>query len=598
MKSGMKFFCLTILVAASYLGAARSNWDQKKKSIDSINQAVQDESDSSITDQINEQDEEPSLEELDDQTVEPRVIVAQEQAPQQPREFSQQVQAKRKKVTNLVRRAIDYIKKHSISDAMNKFTHTKEFIDGELYLYVYDDNGVCFANGQQPDEVWENQINLTDIYGNLIVQEILKKGKHGGGWITYAWRNSTKVAYVQEVKKDGKNYTVGCGYYPHSKEDKVVNLVKGAVTLWNKMKAQKEPVEETFSSLSYSMGRFIYGDLYLYALDFKGNIYAQGDRPGLVGTNSWEYRDSNGKFVNQEIVNKLKAQPEEGVWVEYASKRARKRAYAEQVVDNKGNKYFIACGYYPDENRDMVVDLVKKGYQYMKAHGKSIAAKDFSDRQNDQFRLGDLYLVVYDLKGVCVADGGNVENVGSNRWNFQNENGRYVVREIIAQAKKGGGWVDFRSRNSFQSLYVELVDLGVDTYAIGCGIYPGTKDETVSILVKSASSYLESHANEEAFEAFTHKNSPISFIRGDLSIFVLNKEGLCFASGDDYNLIWQNVINAKDDAGKTYIKTFIDLVKSGPTTFTYSMHKATKIAHLAQVVKDGQSYVVGSSYFL
>lgn len=598
-KNVMMYFSLISLVAACSLDAARSNWDgNKKKNSSLIDMSAMQATDSQSFDDQPDQSSPDSDEEVDadDQTVEPRVF-SEAESRVESRDFTEIAQAKRKKVINLVRRAIDYVKKHSISDAMNKFTHTKEFIEGELYLYVYDDKGVCFANGQQPDEVWQNQINLTDIYGNLIVQDILNKGKQGGGWITYTWRNATKVAYVQQIKKDHKVYTIGCGYYPHSKEDTVVNLVKGAVALWNKMKADKEPIEETFSSLSYSLGRFIAGDLYLYALDFKGNIYAQGDRPGLVGTNSFDYRDSSGKLVNQEIINKLKERPDEGVWVEYTSKRARKKAYAQRVVDNKGNEYFIACGYYPDENRDMVIDLVKKGYQYMKAHGKSIAAKDFSDRQNDTYRFGDLYLVVYDLKGKCIADGGNVENVGTNQWNAKNENGRYFVREIIQQGQKGGGWVDFKTKNSFESFYVEPIDLGIDSYVIGCGIFPSSKDETVSLLVKSAASYLESHPSQTAFDAFTHKDNAINFIRGDLSIFVLDFQGLCFASGDDYNLIWQNILGAKDDTGKPYVKLFINTAKGGSGMVQYTMNKALKIAHVTHVEKDDVSYVVGSSYY-
>ncbi len=65
------------------------------------------------------------------------------------------------------------------------------------------------------------------------------------------------------------------------------------------------------------------GDLYLYALDFDGNIMAQGERPGLIGQNSLNYQDSEGRFTNKEIIQKLR-DAKEGVWVEYKSKRARR----------------------------------------------------------------------------------------------------------------------------------------------------------------------------------------------------------------------------------------------------------------------------------
>ena len=97
----------------------------------------------------------------------------------------------------------------------------------------------------------------------------------------------------------------------------------------------------------------------------------------------------------------------EGIWIEYYSKNALKYAYAEKVKDREGNYYFIACGYYPEINRDQTVELVRRGYQFMKGSGISIASKEFTDKANNTYRLGDLYLFVYDMKGKCIAHGGN-----------------------------------------------------------------------------------------------------------------------------------------------------------------------------------------------
>jgi hypothetical protein len=84
-------------------------------------------------------------------------------------------------------------------------------------------------------------------------------------------------------------------------------------------------------------------------LGFDGTVYAQGDRPGLTGTNALDYQDSNGNYPNKEIISKLKLKDlGEGIWIEYNSKNTLKRVYAEKVIDGKENYYFIACGYYPD----------------------------------------------------------------------------------------------------------------------------------------------------------------------------------------------------------------------------------------------------------
>ena len=116
----------------------------------------------------------------------------------------------------------------------------------------------------------------------------------------------------------------------HAKKESVINIVKAAVALFNFQKTRGQPPVETFSDFSYPLGKFVIGDLYLYALDFKGVLMAQGDRPQLIGTNVWAVKDVKGKLVNQEIINKLK-ESNDGVWVSYTSKRALKNAYAEKV---------------------------------------------------------------------------------------------------------------------------------------------------------------------------------------------------------------------------------------------------------------------------
>ena len=99
--------------------------------------------------------------------------------------------------------------------------------------------------------------------------------------------------------------------------------------------------------------------------------------------------------------------------------------------------------------------MVRRGYQLMKSSGVSVAAKEFMDKDTNAYRLGDLYLFVYDLKGKCIAHGGNSSFVGQNQFDEKDQDGRYIVREMIDQAKIANGWVDFKLKNSFEAAYVE-----------------------------------------------------------------------------------------------------------------------------------------------
>lgn len=505
------------------------------------------------------------------------------------------VEAKRKEVIDLVEAGIAYFKEHELENVLNTFTHEKDFVKGELYLFLYDIKGNCLAHGQQAELLWQDLFNLQDNYGAYVIQEIINKAKAGGGWITYKWRGATKVSYVKEVSKLGKQYVIGSGYYPHSKEDAVVNLVKGAVALFNNTIKEGRSKEDAFSTFSYPGGRFVLGDLYLYAISFDGVHVAHGDRSGLIGISGWNYRDATGKYVNQEIINKLK-ETSHGIWVEYISRRASKRTYAEKITDAKGNHYFIACGYYPEANRDSAVELVRNGYRFMKAHGLSQSVDDFNDRKNDTFRYGDLDLFVYDLEGTCRADGNNLDFVGRNQLDNQDEDGRYMVKEIIQKAKNGGGWIDFKLQNSFQSIYVELINLGIEQYVIGCGLYPISKHETMVLLAKSAAGYLRTEKRADALRKFVGKKS--NFLRGDLGVFVYDFNGICLANKDDYDVIWKNFMGVTDDNGKPYVKLFINTVRRGPGRVTYKLHGSTIVAFVEKVEKEGHSYVVGSSYYL
>ncbi len=273
------------------------------------------------------------------------------------------------------------------------------------------------------------------------------------------------------MTKEDKKYVLAAGFYSHSKRDSVVNLVKSAVVFFNNIIKQGFSPVIAFSAFSYPIGNFVQGDLYTYTIGFDGITYAHGENPGLVGTSAIDVQDAKGKYVNKEIIAELK-KSKVGVWIDYISKRAQKKVYAEKIKDKEGNEYFIACGYYPDADREQTVDLVRKAYNFMKQNGKSIAAREFTDTKSDDFRYGDLYIFVYATNGLCIAHGNNPALVGKNRLDLQDSAGRYYVREFISKAKEGGGWVNYKVNKLYRSVYVELIDMGMDQYIIGSGLYP------------------------------------------------------------------------------------------------------------------------------
>lgn len=540
---------------------------------------------------------EPSDRERSDEIVQDTEKLKMERARESaisPSEMTFNLEKKHKETIDLVHRAVQELKTQSLDTACNRFSHTKKFVYGDLYIFLFDVNGTCLAHGEDAHLIWQNLYNLKDWVGTYVIREIINKAKAGGGWVTYGWRSATKSSYVQLVEKDGMSYVIGSGYFSHSKEEAVVNIVKGGVATFERVKKTKQPVDWAFSRMSYPTGQFIAGDLYLYALDFQGNIMAQGDRPGLIGSNAWNYQDENGLYVNREIVKKLQ-KTTDGVWVEYVSKRTKKKAYAQKVKGPDGRQFFIACGYYPEANRAQAIELVRKGYQFMKTHGKTSAVTMFSERRTDDFRFGDLALVVYDLKGKIIADGSNVDNIGRRMHNALDEDGVYYIQSMLRRATKEGIWTNAKIRGAFQSTYSQRVDLGVAQYVISCSYYPVSKPEMMTLLVQSGASYLKANPREKAFDAFVKRGG--KFQRGDLKLTVVDTTGLCYAYGDDADLIWRNIFRAKDDDGRPFIKMFINEAQQGPSVIKTKLNGAEKINFVVPVEKGGKTYMVASGYY-
>jgi signal transduction histidine kinase len=85
------------------------------------------------------------------------------------------------------------------------------------------------------------------------------------------------------------------------------------------------------------------------------------------------------------------------------------------------------------------------------------------------------YFYVYDFNCVNIAHATQKDLQGKNLYDHKDAKGKYVIRELSAAAKKGGGFVDFYwvkpgSKGEQKKLgYVERIP-GTD-YFIGTGVY-------------------------------------------------------------------------------------------------------------------------------
>ena len=106
-------------------------------------------------------------------------------------------------------------------------TEGEDFKHGSIYIFVVSTSGVLIFHGTaDPSQYGENLIDVEDVNGVRIVQEIIETGVAGGGFIKYYWDNpavigdedtqSPKLSYVIPIQVFGQTFVVGAGIYLES----------------------------------------------------------------------------------------------------------------------------------------------------------------------------------------------------------------------------------------------------------------------------------------------------------------------------------------------------------------------------------------------
>jgi TRAP-type uncharacterized transport system substrate-binding protein len=146
----------------------------------------------------------------------------------------------------------------------------------------------------------------------------------------------------------------------------------------------------------------------------------------------------------------------------------------------------------PYGTRDEAVAMVKRVQDKYRKEGLDLTLKAITAKTKE-FHDRDLYTWVLDVSGNLLAHGGNPDLVGKNIIEFKDQNGKFLIRQLIDVCKRGGhGWTDYRWRNpqthvdEDKSSYVERMG----EYCIGSGVYRTEQpnENTVGIISGSMNS--------------------------------------------------------------------------------------------------------------
>lgn len=92
--------------------------------------------------------------------------------------------------------------------------------------------------------------------------------------------------------------------------------------------------------------------------------------------------------------------------------------------------------------KDEAKAMAEAAFAHIKAVGPDKAFKDFT-HDKGAWTKKDLYVFVFDNKGVLLAHGGNEKLVGKDLSGIRDANGKPTFPVMLEIASKGSGWMDY-----------------------------------------------------------------------------------------------------------------------------------------------------------
>jgi len=251
--------------------------------------------------------------------------------------------------------------------------------------------------------------------------------------------------------------------------------------------AHEHGQEAALREFNNRTGRFVEGELYIFAYDTKGNTLALPFQPDLIGKNRWNLTDANGAAFIREIVETAQSG---GGFVHYPYsdpsdnfKNKPKLSYVMMADQD----WIIGSGIYEAQGDDLIVrvgedprvrenlkSFVEDAIMYSKKNGKNAAIREFNDR-NGTFVRGNRYIYAFDYNGTTLALPYQPQLIGTDLSGLQDPFGVNYTRIEIFLAQHGGGFIFYHYLNPARNMtlepkmsYVQRVD---ETWWLGAGIY-------------------------------------------------------------------------------------------------------------------------------
>lgn len=125
-----------------------------------------------------------------------------------------------------------------------------------------------------------------------------------------------------------------------SPKESAVALVKKGV-----LHVKEVGKEKALADFNDKNGKFVKGELYVFAYNLQGTIIAHPMNPKLIGRNMSEVTDADGKFFTKDFIATVNG-PGKG-WVDYRwTNPVSKKIEAKSSYVEKAGDILVGCGIY------------------------------------------------------------------------------------------------------------------------------------------------------------------------------------------------------------------------------------------------------------
>jgi signal transduction histidine kinase len=498
----------------------------------------------------------------------------------------------------------------------------------ETYIFVLDTDGNMLLH---PDPALEgkNKIDLKDVNGKPIIRGLINAAtsipeKHDG-WYHYEWPTPEgllprwKTSYVRRVEADsGKTYIIGSGMYNDRMERAfVVDMVTSAV------REVEKHGKAAFQLFYDPTGPYHVKNAYIFAIDMDGNEFVNPAFPNLEGISQIDMKDSQGKYINREIV--AIARSKGSGWLDYLwpkpgeSIPTQKSSYVH-TADLEGKPIILGCGVYLADapkvatptkkmTANELIQLVRDAAALLEQKGEK-AFPEFRQRGSRWFH-DEIYFYVWSMDGIRAFHAEKPEGEGHDVTGMKDILGKPFGKMFLetAASPAGEGWVHsmwpepYNIFPTWKSCYVKRVTFpSGKQYLVGSGVYNMQMDKTlIEDVVDRAVALIEERGNE-AFPILRDKKGPFVFM--DTYVFVQRPDGTELVNPAQPSLEGKNLIDTKDLKGKAFIRDEIDLaLQKGSGWMDCYWYKpgenkpALKRTYVRKTQFNGETFIVGSGLY-